>query len=317
MSNDIMVTVCSFCYNHEKYLRKALEGFVMQKTNFRFEVIIHDDASTDSSAEIIREYAKKYDFIRPIFQNENQYSKGIDIGDEFILPKARGKYIAYCEGDDYWCDELKLQKQYEFMEKNPSYTMCCHAYKNVVANTEKVIKNIYTLQTTGDITPEIAILYHNPSQLATQFFVKSVVTNMPQIYKGYGVADYMLLLNAVANGKVHYSSEIMAVHRVASDGSWTQRVYNNISGRISHNKAMIEFLSNYDIYYEGKYHLAVEKRIDEFVFDIAYAEKNMKKVKTTSYYKDLPIRERVILYINCKWPFLIEVIKKILIKRKN
>ena len=118
--DEIMVSICCLTYNHEPYIRDCLEGFVNQKTNFKFEVIIHDDASTDKTADIIREYESKYpDIIKPIYQTENQYSQGIKFGKKYIYPKMRGKYVAFCEGDDYWCDNNKLQKQFDFFDFYP------------------------------------------------------------------------------------------------------------------------------------------------------------------------------------------------------
>ena len=116
--NNIMVSICCITYNQEKFIRQALDGFLMQKTNFKYEIIIHDDASTDNTANIILEYEKKYpDIIKPIYQTENQYSKGKK--PTLITYKAaQGKYIALCEGDDYWIDENKLQLQVDYMEKN-------------------------------------------------------------------------------------------------------------------------------------------------------------------------------------------------------
>lgn len=94
MNDEIMVSVICTAYNHEKYIRQCLDGFVMQKTNFKYEVIVHDDASTDNTAEIIREYEKKYpEIIKPIYQKENQYSKGVSIG-KIIYPLCQGKYLA-------------------------------------------------------------------------------------------------------------------------------------------------------------------------------------------------------------------------------
>ena len=102
-SDELMVTVNCLVYNHEPFLRQCLDGFVMQKTTFKFEVIVHDDASTDRSADIIREYAERYpNIIRPVFEKENQYSKGVtrELLHIFFLPTCSRKYIAYCEGDD-------------------------------------------------------------------------------------------------------------------------------------------------------------------------------------------------------------------------
>ena len=122
-----LVSVCCLVYNHEPYLRDCLDGFVMQQTNFPIEVLIHDDASTDHSADIIREYTAKYPYLfKPIYQTENQYSKGVDIPTNYLYSRARGKYIAICEGDDYWTDPHKLQIQVDFLETHPEYSMCFH-----------------------------------------------------------------------------------------------------------------------------------------------------------------------------------------------
>ncbi|HJF69447.1 MAG TPA: glycosyltransferase [Butyricimonas virosa] len=124
MKNTPLVSIDCITYNQAPYIRQCLEGFLMQKTTFLFEILIHDDASTDGTSDIIREYETKYpDLIKPIYQKENQYSKGIGISATFQFPRAKGKYIAICEGDDYWIDPLKLQKQVDFLEKNSSYGM--------------------------------------------------------------------------------------------------------------------------------------------------------------------------------------------------
>lgn len=119
--NDPMVSICCLAYNHVPYIRKCLENFMMQKTNFPFEVLIHDDASTDKTADIIGEYEAKYpNIIKPIYQTENQYSKGVGVTRVYQFPRVKGKYIAMCEGDDYLTDPLKLQKQVDFW--NPRKT---------------------------------------------------------------------------------------------------------------------------------------------------------------------------------------------------
>lgn len=126
-----LVAIHCVTYNHGEYLRDALEGFAMQQTTFPFVAIVHDDASTDNTAEVLREYADKYpDIILPIFETENQHSKKT-LG--IIMKKARdvtgAKYLAMCEGDDYWTDQLKLQKQVDFLESHPNISYTCHRYK--------------------------------------------------------------------------------------------------------------------------------------------------------------------------------------------
>ena len=123
-----LVAIKCLVYNHEPYLRDCLEGFVMQQTNFPFVAIVHDDASTDGSAAIIREYEEKYpNIIKPIYETENQYSKHDGSVGRIVdaaIDDTGAKYVAMCEGDDYWTDPLKLQKQVDFMEANPEYGLC-------------------------------------------------------------------------------------------------------------------------------------------------------------------------------------------------
>lgn len=109
-----LVSICCITYNHVKYIRDALEGFLMQKTAFPIEVLIHDDASTDGTADIIRQYETEYtDIIKPIYQQKNRYSRGLPVL-TLNYERVQGKYIALCEGDDCWIDENKLQIQFDF-----------------------------------------------------------------------------------------------------------------------------------------------------------------------------------------------------------
>ena len=124
-SEPVMVSIICLTYNHSKYIRDCLEGFICQKTNYRFEAIVHDDASFDDTQSVICDYAEKYpEIIKPILEKENQYSKRDGSLQRIINNELRGKYVALCEGDDYWIDPLKLQKQVDFLENNPEYGMC-------------------------------------------------------------------------------------------------------------------------------------------------------------------------------------------------
>ena len=148
----MLVSISIITYNQKDFIRQTLDGILMQKTNFAFEVLIHDDCSTDGTTEIIKEYEEKYpEIIRPIYEEENQFSKGKGIVRNFIFPRVQGKYIAFCEGDDYWTDENKLQKQVDFLEANPDYTVCFHRVKKIyepkihedeVFPSDSAIKNI-------------------------------------------------------------------------------------------------------------------------------------------------------------------------------
>lgn len=135
----ILVSICCLTYNHELYIRQCLDGFLSQQTDFAFEILIHDDASTDRTSLILKEYEKKYpDLIKVIYQSENQYSKGVNIHLAYNLPRVKGKYIAFCEGDDYWTKPYKLQKQIEFLETHPNYSLCCHHAQLLLQKTLEI-----------------------------------------------------------------------------------------------------------------------------------------------------------------------------------
>lgn len=305
MGDDVMVSVQCITYNHKKYIRKALDGFVMQKTNFRFEVIVHDDASTDGTAEIVQEYADKYDFIIPVLQKENQYSQGVAFGQKHIYPLMKGKYIAYCEGDDYWTDPNKLQTLYDYMSAHEECSMCCHAYENIEANTEKVIEEIHTLKSDGTITIQKAIKYDNPTQLASQMFRRECIIDKPEIYLHRGVGDYTVLLYAATLGGIHYIDKVMARHRIAADGSWTNRVYKNRNLRVKHDESMISFLTDFDKYYCNQYHDYVAEKIDEFEFDILKANSDYKAMVNHKCFNMFTRKRRLLVRIGVLFPNLI------------
>ena len=133
MTDIPLVSISCITFNHAPYLRECFDGFLMQQTDFKFEVVVHDDASTDGTREVIEEYTAKYpDIFVPMYQTENQYSKGVrGMMARFNFPRCRGKYIALCEGDDYWIDPLKLQKQVDFLEANESFSICWTKYKEL------------------------------------------------------------------------------------------------------------------------------------------------------------------------------------------
>ena len=139
-SDNPLVSIRCIAYNQEEYISKTLDGFLMQKTTFPFEIVIHDDASTDKTADIIREYQKQFpQIIKPIYENENQYSKKDGIIFRIMDEACKGKYIASCEGDDYWTDKHKLQLQVSFLEKHNDYVMCHTTAKKQIDKKRKLI----------------------------------------------------------------------------------------------------------------------------------------------------------------------------------
>lgn len=221
-SSAPLVSIVCLAYNHEPYIRQCLDGFVMQKTNFRFEALVHDDASTDGTADIIREYAAKYpDIIKPIYQTENQYQKKVGILKTFLFPRATGKYIAMCEGDDYWTDPLKLQKQVDFLEANPVYSMCftrCQFYYE----RDKEMREIYPLSIINDgvITLSHFISGCEIPQTLTVLFRREILEKS-LFHKCAYANDICLDYFLFKKGPAYCMPSCMGCYRIHSGGAWS------------------------------------------------------------------------------------------------
>lgn len=227
-TNDIVVTILTLAYNHEPYIRQCLDGIVMQQTTFKFELLIHDDASTDGTADIIREYESKYpNIIKPIYQKENQYSKKIPIGVTYLYPRAKGKYIALCEGDDYWTDPLKLQKQVDFLEANPEYVMCSHRFK-LYNQEEQTFKSDWYTNVISDVVYDLKTLingywYHHPLSVLFRNSALHI-----DIYNSYPIhMDAVLFFHLLKKGKGVLLNEDWAVYRIHRGGIWSMATRNN------------------------------------------------------------------------------------------
>ncbi len=230
MSEDIVPLVSIKClvYNHEPYLRQCLDGFVMQKTNFPFEAIVHDDASTDGSAAIIREYAEKYpDIIKPIYETENQYSKGTLNKIILAASHPESKYIAFCEGDDYWTDPDKLQLQVEFLETHPDFFMTCHAFKYYMQDSKTFVphdfvegQQIEEFHGREYITPTMENYFVSPwfTQLLT-IVCRRKRWMSPETFRQYKrVYDYIMCYYMMKMGKCALFKDEMGVYRKQSAG---------------------------------------------------------------------------------------------------
>ena len=213
-----LVSICCIAYNQEQYIRETLDGFLKQKTSFPFEILIHDDASTDHTADIIREYAAKHPgIVKPICQTENQHSKGIPVGVTFNYPRAQGKYIALCEGDDFWTDPLKLQKQFDFMEANPEYALCCSdACKRIeesgITYTNKLSPTSRELtyrELNGDVHVITATIFMRRDRVVECY------QTIPKLRKRkWLMGDLPMILYMSANHKIYYMADTLACYRI-------------------------------------------------------------------------------------------------------
>lgn len=218
-----LVSISCITYNHEPYIAQTLDGFLMQKTDFPFEVLIHDDASTDRTADIIREYEKKFpNLIKPIYQKENQYSKGFtSVSATWNFPRAKGKYIALCEGDDYWIDENKLQMQVDFLEKNPEYGMCFHDAVVVNELENEVDSFSYHVIEKDYSATELFENWVVPT--ASMLFKKEILCYKLADRKNFIAGDIVLVEQACVYGKVHGFKKKMSVYRIQENGlTWSK-----------------------------------------------------------------------------------------------
>lgn len=222
MNKQPLVSICSLTYNHAPYIRQCLDGILMQQTDFAFEIIINDDCSTDGTTEIIREYAEKYpEIIKPIFHDENQYQKGLrGFFHRFVFPIAQGKYIALCEGDDYWTDPLKLQKQVDFLESHPDYSLCFH---NAIVHYEDRKTSDCPFGKIEDRDYTDVEIYENwiiptASVIIRKDVVKSELYIKTSKEKRFVYGDIVLFLTASRCGKMHGFPEIMSIYRKHTGG---------------------------------------------------------------------------------------------------
>lgn len=219
-----LLSIRCLVYNHEPYLRQCLDGFVMQKTTFPFEAIVHDDASTDGSAAIIREYAEKYpDIIKPVYETENLFSKGGNLLSRAMNNATHpdSRYIALCEGDDYWTDPNKLQLQVDFLESHPEYSMCFHRANTLIDKTGEEMHGL-----PGDTFRNI----QDRDYESTELFQIWTVPTASMVYRKecqfYPVkrkyqllnGDIMRVLSCAEMGKVRGMDRMMSVYRVQDKG---------------------------------------------------------------------------------------------------
>lgn len=214
-----LVSINCLAYNHEQFIEDALEGFLIQRTDFPFEILIHDDASTDRTADIIRGYEAKYpNLIKPIYQVDNQYSQGITISATYQCPRARGKYIAICEGDDYWTDQLKLQRQVYFLEANPDFGM---TYSKVRRFIQK--KNKYDYDFGGNKETFEELLLGNTIPTLTTCFRVDLWQKYNQDIKpevrNWLMGDYPAWLYLAKKSKIKFENKLTGVYRVLENSA--------------------------------------------------------------------------------------------------
>lgn len=263
VQNPILVTICCTAYNQEKYIRQCLDGFVMQKTQFCFEAVVHDDASTDNTAAIIKEYAEKYpEIIKPLFETENQYSKHNGSLRRIMRENMRGKYIATCEADDYWTDPYKLQKQVDILESDPNVSMVYTAFRTVDSNGEFMLRPIYEkykeISFSGNVLCQL-INSGNFIMTLTTCIRRDVYESIIIKHSKIGL-DYLLFLAAASIGKAVYLPEETGCYRYSAQSEMNANLSYVKSSYIKAKKYFVkEFLRS------GKETFTLKKKISIYL----------------------------------------------------
>jgi len=262
----------------------------MQKTTFPVEILLHDDASTDNTANIIREYEAKYpNIIKPIYQSENQYSQGIGISMTYQFPRAKGKYIALCEGDDYWTDPLKLQKQVDFLEANPEYSLCVGGFEsiNVYTNEKKRVvitsKKINLNNSSNGYTlcPDNA-KFKWLTKTLTAVFVNNREVLVKNLSKYKYRRDTHLFYHLLKTGKGFYFTEVLGVYRIHQGGVNSMK-HEEVKMNIAYNIYSELYDANKDEFTRyKKFHVACNL----FHYYLFNRPENISLKKTFSYLKE-------------------------------
>lgn len=219
--NEPFLTVWMITYNHERFIAQALDSVLMQKTNFRYEILIGEDCSTDKTRTILKEYEKKYPgVISAIYQDHNVGA--MRNAYEFCYPLLKGKYIALCEGDDFWTDPFKLQKQVDFLESNADFSICSGnaIRRNEISATECewLGKNHRSVSTLRDI-----LRYGSGGATCTLLFRNNLFDKIPEWLYTLTTADWPLQILCTTNGKMKYFPEVLGVYRINEGGVTTTK----------------------------------------------------------------------------------------------
>lgn len=315
MTKQILVSIGCITYNQEKTVKKMLDSLLKQKTKFRYEIIIHDDCSTDSTTIIIRDYAKRYsDRIVALFEKENQYSKGKHIFQSFIYPIVRGKYIAYCEGDDYWTDEYKLQKQFDNMENHPECSICVHDVSCVNRKGKFLNASFPGIEIEEGVIPknkyfELEFVKKHWLFQTTSYFVRSdIVKKMydlrPDFLSKYPVGDLSLVLFSLLFGDCYYIKSKMSVYRKDSGGIMTINK-KRLDKEITYYNKMIEGHCAFNDYTRFKYDIYINKTIDLTKFYLLKIQGKYREIDRNIYEKTkdvLSLSNKVILFTGKIFP---------------
>lgn len=268
---DVCVSIFCLTYNHISFIENALKGFLMQRTTFPIEVFIIDDASTDGTSDVVIEYTRKYPkLFHAVIAKENTWrmEKRPNIIYELMKENLTGKYVAWCEGDDYWIYEYKLQRQFEFMESHPEVSLCMHNAIRYNASNGEVIPQIMNMDSGYENEDEIVFCLHGRVPTASYFWRNELIDYCAEIFIICPVGDEPIRIWLGYQGKVYYMDKVWSVRNYMHEGSWNYSMQADAEKKKEHNYRYLNFLYIIDRETQMCFH----KQIHQWVIDICMLE---------------------------------------------
>jgi len=313
---NIMVSIYCLTYNHVGIIEKCIQGFLNQKTDFDYEIVIHDDASDDGTKEILQKYEIAYpDKFRIIYEEKNQYSQGNDIS-KIVRPYLKGKYIAICEGDDYWTDSNKLKLQVNILEKNPDISLCVCAGEEInLKNSERISIPRESEEDNHFVTMERCIEVGGAYFPTSSFVIRNDFNPFERKW-GNGISvDYSILLLSAMHGRVYYLNSCMLMKTLYYPGSWSDQHFADENVM---QKFRIEALKSHIILKQDlsrRYHKIIEDRIEMLQREIVSGWKPYLKVEMGNYYTEfwesLSLKFKLIMFVRRFCPIVLDLYRKI------
>jgi glycosyltransferase involved in cell wall biosynthesis len=290
-----LVSVSLVAFNAQAFIREAIESCLMQEVDFDYEIIIHDDASTDQTPIIIKEYADRFpDKIAPILQIENQFSQGKEINAQIIIPRAKGKYIAFLEADDYWIDPLKLQKVIDYLESQPDTAMCFTATKHIFPhNPDKIRFKRYRKHDAICTIEDIILMGGRLVDMGSAVVRRSVFENMPEWYFYKQIWDITIPLLSYTHGHVKYLDTVTSVYRYSVPGSWTQKNIGHSDRRRSNLEKSVKMYDAFDQDTNHQYQSIINKKLNTILVEILLLSKP-EDDGFSDFYARLPFSQKLI-----------------------
>lgn len=314
-----LVSVFCNTYNQVGYIEQCLESLLSQKTTFGYEVLVTDDASLDGTVDVVRSYAERYsDRIVAVLMECNQYSQGVELNRTFLAPLARGRYIAFCEGDDYWIDDQKLQKQVDAMESCPEASWCVHASHDIDSKTGRIVgvmrsydrKTVLNFEDTSK----------NVQLAATaSFFVRRRVYDdyldaEPSRIECHG--DFKMSRYFAIVGKTLYLPDCMSAYRVFSEGSINQNIARSSEWRrivASNSKSRLLYLSALNSWFNYRFDETLSAQIDYLEYSTALQLKDRTALleRWPSCYRSEPFFTRAKTVALWRFPWLADILRRV------